>query len=472
VTILTENHISESIKPLILVIDDDEGLRDSLWEILEDDYEVVCVESGFKAIDKIKEQVFDLVLLDILMPDMDGIQTLKRIRELDKDLDVIMISAIDRAQQAIDSIQLGAYDYITKPFEHELILNRVERVLQTRTLAKRVDFHKAEEAFNARRFKIITQSKKMDAVFETVIQVAKTSSNVLITGESGTGKELIAKAIHHKSPRKEKQFVAINCAAIPGELMEAELFGHEKGAFTSAHQQNIGKFEFAHQGTILLDEISCLKPELQAKLLRFIQEREFTKIGSHRSIKVDIRIIAATNTSLDKLVKQGKFREDLYFRLNVVPILLPPLRERKGDVPLLADHFLDKFNQKTGKNIKGLTEAAIAVLDSYLWPGNIRELRNMIERLVVMTKEEKMIEENDLPFDLLLDSDIITGFEMNDQANKGLIPARNYFERLFIKRALQNCRWNQTWTADHLGIHRNTLLQKMKAHNLTRGLAN
>ena len=457
-----------SINARILVVDDDEAIRDALMEILEDDYDVTCVDSGFKALDQIKKQIFDPIFLDIVMPEMDGIQTLKQIKAHDKNLDIIMISAVDRAQEATDSIKLGAYDYITKPFDHEIILNRVEKVLLKRNLVKEVSFHRSEVASGAEKTQIISKSKNMAIVFDLVEKVAKTSSNVLITGESGTGKELIARAVHNDSLRCENPFVAINCAAIPAELMEAELFGHEKGSFTGAHKQSMGKFEFAHQGTIFLDEISCLKSEFQAKLLRFIQEREFTRVGSHRTIKVDVRIVVATNTSLDEMVKEGRFRDDLYFRLNVVPILLPPLRNRKGDVPILADFFLDRFNRQMNKRIKGFTPDAIAVLEAYPWPGNIRELENLIERMVVLGTENRFIDENDFPFDLLFHGESEKGAHKGAGENKGLIQARQSFERLYILRALQNCRWNQTMTATLLGIHRNTLIQKMKALDLAR----
>jgi len=464
---LTENNMV-SMQARILVVDDDEAIRDALKVILEDDYDVVCVDSGYKAIKAIKNQIFDLIFLDIVMPEMDGIETLRRIKAHDKNLDIIMISAVDRAQEATDSIKYGAYDYITKPFDHEIILNRLEKVLLQRNLVKEVSFHQSKAASEFWKTKIISNSKNMAAVLDLVEKVAKTSSNILITGESGTGKELIARAIHNASLRENKHFVAINCAAIPAELMEAELFGYEKGAFTGAYKHTLGKFEYAHQGTIFLDEISCLKPEFQAKLLRFIQEREFTRVGSHRTIKVDVRIITATNTSLDEMVKENLFRDDLYFRLNVVPIILPPLRTRKGDVPLLADFFLDRLNRQMNKNIKGFTPDAINVLETYPWPGNIRELENLIERMVVLGSENKFIDEKDLPFDLLFHGEAIKGADKGAKENKGLIQARRSFEHLYIMRALQNCRWNQTKAANLLGIHRNTLIQKMKALNLTR----
>ena len=457
-----------SMHARILVVDDDEAIRDALKLILEDDYDVVCVDSGIKAIEEVKNQIFDLVFLDVVMPEMDGIETLRRLKAHDKNLDIIMVSAINRAQEATKSIKHGAYDYITKPFDHKIILNRLEKVLLKRNLVKEVSFHRSQAASGLLQGKIISNAKNMAVVFDLVAKIAKTSSNVIITGESGTGKELIARAVHNASLRKDKPFVAINCASIPAELMEAELFGHEKGAFTGAYKQTIGKFEFAHQGTIFLDEISCLKTEFQAKLLRFIQEREFTRVGSHRTIKVDVRIVTATNTSLDEMVKKGTFRDDLFFRLNVVPILLPPLHSRKGDVPLLANFFLDRFNRQMNKSVKGFTPDALAVLECYPWPGNIRELENLIERMVVLGTENQFIDEKDLPFELLFHRESIKGAENGNGKNKGLIQARQSFERLYILRALQSCRWNQTWTAKLLGIHRNTLLQKMKTLDLTR----
>lgn len=452
----------------ILVVDDDEAIRDALKVILEDDFNVVSVDSGIKALEAIKLQRFDLVFLDVVMPEMDGIETLRRIKAYDKTLDVIMISAVDRAQEATDSIRLGAYDYVTKPFDHEIILNRLDKVLLKQTLAKEVSFHRSQADAGIRESNIISRSKKMAAVLELISKVAGTSSNVLITGESGTGKELVAHALHNAGPRKNNPFVAINCAAIPAELMEAELFGHEKGAFTGAHKQTIGKFEYAHNGTVFLDEISSLKPEFQAKLLRFVQEREFTRVGSHQPVKVDVRIVVATNSSLDEMVEEGTFRDDLYFRLNVVPVLIPPLRDRKGDVPLLADHFLKQFNRRIKKTVQGFTPDAIALLEAYPWPGNIRELENLIERMVVLGADNTFIDEKDLPFDLLFHGETGKGMEKGIEENKGLIQARQSFERVYILRALKNCRWNQTMAADLLGIHRNTLIQKMKSLNLTR----
>jgi DNA-binding NtrC family response regulator len=450
----------------ILVVDNDEAIRDALKEILEDDYAVTCVDSGPKALSQIKSHGFDLVFLDIVMPEMNGIETLKQIKKIDRNLDVMMISAVDRAQEATDSLKLGAYDYITKPFDHQIILNRLEKLLDRQHLAQEVRFHRSLATAGAFEPKIISRSSHMTAVFQLMAKVAKSGSNVLITGESGTGKELIARGIHNLSFRKNKPFVAINCAAIPAELMEAELFGHEKGSFTGAYRQTVGKFEFAHQGTIFLDEIACLKPEFQAKLLRFIQERELSRVGSNKIIKVDVRIIAATNTRLEDMVKTKEFRDDLYFRLNVVPVALPPLRKRKGDIPVLAGYFLDRFNRRMNKSIPGITHGALAVLEAYPWPGNIRELENLMERMVVLGPDNQPIDEKDLPFDLLFHIGSSREAVEDARENTGLIQARQAFERYYILRALKNCQWNQTRTAQVLGIHRNTLIQKIKSLDL------
>jgi DNA-binding NtrC family response regulator len=450
----------------ILVVDDDPAIRDSLEEILEDSYGVVCVDSGAEAVEQVSCQVFDLVFLDIVMPGMDGIETLKRIKAVEKDLDVIMISGIDRAQQATESIRHGAYDYITKPFDHEVILNRLEKVLQTRSLNREVHYHRSQAEKGDNPANIVSRSNAMATVFGIIDKVAQTSSSVLITGESGTGKELVARTVHNRSSRALRPFVAINCAAMPRELMESELFGYEKGAFTGAHKQSRGKFEFAHQGTIFLDEISCLEPEFQAKLLRVLQEREFTRVGSNRSVKVDVRVVAATNINLSDMVRDGGFREDLFFRLNVVPVELPPLRQRKGDVPLLAEFFLNRFNQRMNRNITGITPSAMAALDAYPWPGNVRELENLLERMVVLTPDYHSIDVKDLPIEILFSDESISGAKSSLAAGKGLIPARTAFERLYILKALQSNQWNQTRTADQLGIHRNTLIQKMKSLDL------
>ena len=453
-------------KARLLVVDDEAGARESLEAILEDEYQVVCVEDGHKAVAAIQKEEFDLVLLDLSMPKMGGIEALEQIKSHDRFLDVIIVSAIDRALEATAAIQKGAYDYITKPFDPETILARVDRALQKRYLEQEVSFLRSEMAHRSEQAQIISQSKHMKEIFLTIKKVASTSSSILINGESGTGKELIARAIHTASERDQKPFVALNCASIPSELIESELFGHEKGAFTGAHHRTPGKFEFANGGTLLLDEISSLKSEFQAQLLRVLQEREFTRVGGHRVIKVDVRIIAATNTRLEEMVRKGTFREDLYFRLNVIPINVPPLRQRHGDVPLLVHYFLAKLNRQLNKNIKAITPEAMAVLESYPWPGNIRELENLIERMVVLGSDNTRIDQGDLPFDVLFHEETVQSLPGLDGNNTGLLQARHSFELGYITQALRKCKWNQTEAAQLLKIHRNTLLQKMKALNI------
>jgi len=305
----------------------------------------------------------------------------------------------------------------------------------------------------------------MKEIFEVIGKVAYTTTTVLITGESGTGKELVARAIHRAGPRREKPFVAINCASIPAELMESELFGYEKGAFTGAYTQTIGKFEYADGGTLFLDEISTLRLDLQAKLLRAIEEKRIQRIGSARPIPVDVRIIAATNVDLKQLVEEGKFRQDLFFRLNVLPLHLPPLRERKGDIPLLLDYFVKKFNEKYRRKVKGFTAEAVKALQQYHWPGNVRELENLVERLVVLTEEEREIGLPDLPVEVLVGKGMVEGIPV---AELGLIKAREEFERRLISKVLELTGGNQSEAARILKIHRNTLIQKMEQLGLKK----
>jgi DNA-binding NtrC family response regulator len=356
------------IKPSVLIVDDELGARQSLEVVLEDRFQVVSAENGKQALEILKEMDVNVVLLDVHMPDMDGLEVLQRIKELNDSVDVIMVSALNLARKAVDAIKLGAYDYITKPYEPEDLISTVDRAINKQKLHRQVTLLR-KEVEECRGFdQIIGQHKKMLEIFDLIRKVAYTSTNVLITGESGTGKELIARSIHRQGNRRESPFVAINCAAIPSELMESELFGHEKGAFTGAHTRTIGKFEYANGGTLFLDEISTLRPDLQAKLLRVLQEREIERIGSNRPIKIDFRVIAATNTNLGDAVSKGIFRQDLYFRLNVVPIPIPPLRERRDDISLLARYFLNKFNNAFNKKVAGFTEKALDALARYHWP--------------------------------------------------------------------------------------------------------
>ena len=451
------------IKPTILVVDDELGTRESLEIILEDEYQVLSVGGGQEALDAIKRVPVNLILLDVNMPDMDGLAVLRKIKQLDEEMDVIMISALNLARKAVDAIKLGAYDYITKPYEPEDILSTVNRVISKQKLCKELDLLRREvEEF--RGFdQIISQDGAMREIFGLITKVAFTSTNILITGESGTGKELIARSIHRQGNRRNGPFVAINCAAIPSELMESEMFGHEKGAFTGAHTRTIGKFEHANGGTLFLDEISALRSDLQAKLLRVLQEREIERIGSNKAIKVDMRVISATNTNLEEAVAQGKFRRDLFFRLNVVPISIPPLRERKEDIPLLARHFLDKFNKAFNKKIPGYSQKVMDAFTRYYWPGNIRELENLIERIVVLSSNNEEVELKNIPLEILTNGnqDIY-----RDEERLGLMKMRDTIEKRIIMNILEATQWNQTEASKLLKINRNTLIQKAKQYGI------
>ncbi len=448
------------LKPTLLIVDDEPGARESLEVILENNYQLLSVGSGREALDVFQKKPVNLVLLDVNMPDMDGLTVLRKIKEQDEEIDVIMISALNHARKAVDAIKLGAYDYITKPYEPEDILSTVNRVISKQKLYKELDFLRREVEESRGFDQIVSQTKAMQEIFQLIKKVAFTSTNILITGESGTGKELIARSIHRQGNRKSEPFVAINCAAIPSELMESEMFGHEKGAFTGAHTRAIGKFEYADGGTLFLDEISVLRSDLQAKLLRVLQEREIERIGSNKPIKVDIRVISATNSNLEDAVMQGRFRQDLFFRLNVVPISIPPLRERREDIPLLAKHFLNKFNAAFNKKIPGFTEKAMGGLTKYHWPGNIRELENLVERLVVLLPGNEVIDLKDIPLEILMDSS--QNIQSLETEKMGLLKIRETIEKRIILNVLEATKWNQTEAAKILKVNRNTLIQKAK----------
>jgi DNA-binding NtrC family response regulator len=448
------------VKPTILVVDDEAGVRESLEVILEDDYQVVSAGSGKEALEVLRRTPIDLVLLDVNMPEMDGLAVLRKIKEQEEEIDVIMVSALNLARKAVDAIKLGAYDYITKPYEPEDILSTVARVINKQKLYKELDYLRREVEESRGFDQIISQDKTMFEIFQLIKKVAYTSTNIMITGESGTGKELIARSIHRHGNRKNGPFVAINCAAIPSELMESEMFGHEKGAFTGAHTRTIGKFEHANGGTLFLDEISVLRSDLQAKLLRVLQEREIERIGSNKPIKVNIRVISATNANLEDAVISGKFRQDLYFRINVVPVCIPPLRERREDISLLAKYFLNRFNTAFNKKVPGFSERALEPLSRYHWPGNIRELENLVERIVVLSTGDNPIELEDIPLEILINAgENVQELELK---KTGLIKLREAFERRIIVNVLEATEWNQTEAAKILKLNRNTLIQKAK----------
>ena len=444
-------------RPVILVVDDDPGVRESFRLILEDHYDVVDVPDGPSALDVVRTSPMDLVLLDIRLPGMDGIEVLERIKAIDDRAEVILVTAVKTVRTAVAAMKLGAFDYLTKPFEEDELLSLASRALERRMLEREVALLRSELARTHDLDEIVGKHPLMEKLHGLIVQVARTSTTVLITGESGTGKELVARAIHRHGSRREGPFVAVNPAAIVESLIESELFGHERGAFTGAHQRKLGKFELAQGGTLFLDEIGTLRADLQAKLLRVLQEREIERVGGTRSIKIDVRVIAATNTNLKDAVSRGTFREDLYYRLNVVPIVVPPLRERAQDVPLLAEYFLRRDTRDFNKRIEGLSPEAVAALQAYRWPGNVRELENVIERCVVLA-DGPVIQLNDLPLDVLLPQQAT---RVRAAEALPLNEATDQFERQIVLRVLERVGWNLTEAGRILAIHRNSLRMKL-----------
>ncbi|MFC1807924.1 sigma-54-dependent transcriptional regulator [Candidatus Omnitrophota bacterium] len=363
----------------VLIVDDEPAVLQTLTAILEDQFRVLSAINGKEALDKISQESIDLVFLDINMPDMEGMEALRKIKQFNENISVVMATATDSARAAVDSIQLGACDYITKPFDADEVIAIASRAIETTKLLNEVTYFRSQKE-EIRFDNIIGESRKIKAIYKIVEKVAKNNATILVSGESGTGKELVARAIHFNSPRRQKPFIAINCASIPEGLMESELFGHEKGAFTDAVSQKLGMFELANEGTLFLDEISDLKLDLQAKLLRVLEDRKIKRLGRNKIIRIDVRIISATNIDLKEAMQEGRFRQDLFYRLNVIPVHLPPLRERGEDMPLLIKHFLGIYNQIFKKNIGSPKKEIMRCLMNYTWPGNIRELKKMNPR--------------------------------------------------------------------------------------------
>jgi len=381
----------------ILIVDDEKIICEHLRKVLErESYEVRVCHSGFEALERLNEESFAVAVVDIKMPGMDGIELLGKIKEKYPQTSVVIMTAHGSVETAVKAMKMGAMDYLSKPFEAEEIKLVIERVFEHQKLIDENLYLRNQIAEKHRFDNIISKNYRMQQVFELIASVAVTDATVLIYGETGTGKELVAKSIHYNSNRKDNKFVTINCGALPDTLLESELFGHERGAFTGAIKQKIGKFELADKGTIFLDEIGNITPAMQVKLLRVLQEMEFERVGGNKTIKVDVRIIAATNKDLKQAVANGEFREDLFYRINVVQINLPPLRERLEDIPLLALHFLEKHCEKTGKEIYAFSQDVLDSMMHYDWPGNVRELENVIERAVILERG-KMISKIDLP---------------------------------------------------------------------------
>lgn len=434
----------------ILVVDDENGIRQSFKVLFKDWYHVLLAETGKEAIDLLLENSVDLILLDILLPDVNGLELLEKLKAIDPNPEVIMVTAVKDVQTAVNAVKLGAYEYVVKPFLVDDVLNIVNRALEKRSLLREVTYLRDELERYHPSDEIIGQDEKMLKIFELISTIADSESAVLIQGESGTGKELVARAIHKLSPRKDYPFVVVSCAAIPSTLMETSLFGHHKGAFTGATQTAIGKIEIANHGTVFLDDIETLDISLQAKLLRVIQEKEFERIGSTKVIKVDVRFVAASNQDLPVMIRNGLFREDLFFRLNVFPIFLPPLRERKKDIPLLLNHFLESKATRSRKPAKKFSEEALQTLMSYDWPGNVREIQNLVEWSFT-TSKEPVIELKDIS---------ILDIQKTRLKHLPLKEAVEAFEQQYIKAVLDSVGGSKAKAAEILGIHRNTLLGK------------
>ncbi|HVY31171.1 MAG TPA: sigma-54 dependent transcriptional regulator [Polyangiaceae bacterium] len=465
----------------ILVVDDEPNLRRVLSAQLErDGYDVHTAEDGEQALGILKEHHIDLVITDLRMPRIDGMELLRRTQKMDADLPVVMITAHGTVDNAVEALKTGAFDYLTKPFDQVEVRTIVAKALKTRDLSATEASHPFHEVpvEGGARYGIIGQSSSILDLYAVLDRVADTPTTVLITGESGTGKELVARALHESSSRRDKSFIKVNCAAIPKDLMESELFGYERGAFTGAVGSKPGRFELASGGTLFLDEIGSIPVEMQVKLLRALQESEFERVGGVRTIRVDVRLIAATNSDLKKEIAQGSFREDLYYRLNVVPIRLPSLRERASDIPLLVMHFIHKFNTRLKKSIDGVEPEALSRLTSYPWPGNIRELENVIERAVLFCDGSEL-HLSDLPAEVRGSSGAAGGdlplsstpqppisSELGSGPSDGLKEqvkaAMSRLERELIVRALEQTNGNVTHAARLLKISRKGLQLKMK----------
>ncbi len=448
----------------VLVVDDKQELRQQLVKILTArGYSVDEAANGLEALQRLSQREYPLVLCDVKMPEMDGLQFLKQVRENQHSTAVVLITAHGNIRDAISAIREGAFDYVEKPIDETTLMQVVEKAGRAYEMIYKISYSAPQIPGEGNE--CVGESRGMKRVFSVVERLTRVNTSVLIRGENGTGKELVAKAIHHNSPRKDGPFVALNCAAIPETLIESELFGHEKGAFTGAEQRKIGKFQYAHKGTLFLDEIGDTSLATQVKLLRVLQEHTFTPVGANREIKSDVRVIAATNRDLEKAIRDGAFREDLYYRLNVMPIFLPPLRERTVDIPALVHHFIDKFNQEHGSKMKGISPEALHALETFHWPGNIRELENAIEHAFVVESKDQ-----------------ISYFSLPEyirrQTRRAVAPAgpasidldwekgKEAFERDFIVRALKNHNGRINLTAEVANIPKNTLLRKIKKYNI------
>jgi len=453
----------------ILVVDDESKVREHFTEFLKHEgFEVHAAENGEIAINMTRQGLYDVILIDLNMPKVDGMAVLRHLVDHLQESIGIILTGHATIKNAVEAMKIGAYDYLTKPVKMEEVLMVIKRALEFRDL-RRENLALKKQLKNKYKFEnFIGDSTQMNKVFRVIEKVADTDSTVLILGESGTGKELVARALHYHSSRRDKPLVPVNCGAIPEDLLESELFGHEKGAFTHAIKTRIGRFELADGGTIFLDEVAEMSPHLQVKLLRILQEQEFERLGATKTIRCDVRILAATNKDLDKLVQEGAFREDLYYRLKVIPIEIPPLRDRRTDIPLLVHHFLENTSRNKKKNIKGISKDVMRAFMGYDWPGNVRELENIIERMVILT-EGTSLTMDDVP-------EKIACKQVSEQPIKAVIPdegislsnAINEYERQLIITALEKAEWVKNRAAKLLNMNRTTLVEKIKKQGIDR----
>jgi two-component system response regulator HydG len=449
------------VKEKILVVDDEQSHRTMLTAVLsKEGFEVSEADDGTSAVKAVENDTFDLILMDIRMTDMDGIEAITEIKKLSPSIPVIMMTAYASVKTAVEALKSGAYDYLTKPLDMDELKILIKKALDYYHLQKENIFLKERLADRFDFSQIIGRSRAMKELFETLSLIAPSDATVLIYGESGTGKEIVANAIHQNSPRAQKPFIKVNCAALPETLLESELFGHERGAFTGAVTRKAGRFQLADGGSLFLDEISDMSLTTQVKLLRVLQEREFEPLGSTRTIQVDIRLITATNKDLEEEVKAGRFREDLFYRLNVVPVHLPPLRKRKDDIPLLVEHFLNIYREKNKSSVKGFLPKTMDIMVRYDWPGNVRELENVIERSILLSRSE-FISPEDLP-------QPVQGAEDKDQSLVSVPQGMTLkeVEKEVIIQTLSDTKGSRTQTARILGISRKTLQNKLKEYSI------
>ncbi len=448
----------------ILIVDDETSIRQTLEGVLQDEgFKTITAETGEACLSILKEENPDLILLDIWMPGIDGLETLRRIRGINSEQMVLMMSGHGTIQTAVQATKLGAYDFIEKPLSIEKLLLSINNALKIGSL---VEENRELKAKIRKEYEIVGESPPIQELKKRIELAAPTSGWVLITGENGTGKELVARAIHGNSLRKEKPFVEVNCAAIPEELIESTLFGHEKGAFTGATNPRKGKFDQAHEGTLFLDEIGDMSSKTQAKVLRILEEHRFERVGGNKNIQVDVRVIAATNKNLQEEIKLGSFRKDLFFRLNVLPLVVPPLRERKEDIPILVNYFLEHFSEKEGKKKKFIGETAMDILIQYSWPGNVRELKNTIERLVIMTPSETITDDHLGEYIFRLEEENEKSAFLEMEGLPTYKDAKENFEKEFLIRKLQQNNWNISKTAEAIEMERSNLHRKIKAYNI------